>query len=155
MNRADIDNNDLRTKSGRKGRSLIRTTIDVTHFFKKKRAETTTIIKKRCTGLRKIQNDEEWECFYEAQAASLEPKPYPSLEAVRNVFALALKRNPESAEFNPSALWDLYCEKLTTANISTGCTGKCSVVKGRIAHQGKISKYSLNNSPVVFLRIDF
>jgi hypothetical protein len=55
-----------------------------------------------------MQNGEEWDCFYETQAASLEPKPYPSLEAVRNVFALALKRNLEIAEFNPLTRWDLH-----------------------------------------------
>jgi hypothetical protein len=54
---------------------------------------------------------------------------------------VALKRNPEIAEFNPLALWDLrYLREIDDADISTGCTGKCSVVKGRMAHQGKISK---------------
>jgi ABC-type nitrate/sulfonate/bicarbonate transport system substrate-binding protein len=89
-------------------RSLIRALVDAIHFFKTKKAETLAIIKKHCTELLRIQNDEEWECFYETQAASLEPKPYPSLEAIRNVFALALKRDPEIAEFNPLALWDLH-----------------------------------------------
>ena len=89
-------------------RSLIRALVDAIHFFKTQKAETLAIIKKHCTELLRIQNDEEWECFYETQAASFEPKPYPSLEAVRNVFALALKRDPEIAEFNPLALWDLH-----------------------------------------------
>jgi len=89
-------------------RSLIRALVDATHFFKTKKAETLAIIKKHCTELLKMQNDEEWDCFYETQASSLEAKPYPSLEAVRNVFALALKRNPEIADFHPLALWDLH-----------------------------------------------
>jgi ABC-type nitrate/sulfonate/bicarbonate transport system substrate-binding protein len=89
-------------------RSLIRALVDATHFFKTKKADTLAIIKKHCTELLKMQNDEEWDCFYETQASSLEAKPYPSLDAVRNVFALALKRNPEIADFNPLALWDLH-----------------------------------------------
>jgi ABC-type nitrate/sulfonate/bicarbonate transport system substrate-binding protein len=89
-------------------RSLIRALVDATHFFKTKKADTLAIIKKHCTELLKMQNDEEWDCFYETQASSLEAKPYPSLEAVRNVFALALKRNPEIADFHPLALWDLH-----------------------------------------------
>jgi ABC-type nitrate/sulfonate/bicarbonate transport system substrate-binding protein len=89
-------------------RSLIRALVDATHFFKTKKVETLAIIKKHCTELLKMQNDEEWDCFYETQASSLEAKPYPSLEAVRNVFALALKRNPEIADFHPLALWDLH-----------------------------------------------
>ncbi|MGB7950482.1 MAG: ABC transporter substrate-binding protein [Candidatus Binatia bacterium] len=89
-------------------RSLIRALIDATHFFKTRKADTLAVIKKHCTDLLKMQNDEEWDCFYETQASSLEAKPYPSLEAVRNVFALALKRNPEIADFHPLALWDLH-----------------------------------------------
>src|SRR5678815_2485315 len=89
-------------------RSLIRAMIDATHFFKTKKAETLAIIKKHCTELLKMQNDEEWDCFYDAQAASLESKPYPTLDAIQNVFALALKRDPEIRSFNPLALWDLH-----------------------------------------------
>jgi ABC-type nitrate/sulfonate/bicarbonate transport system substrate-binding protein len=44
-------------------RSLIMALIDATHFYKTKKAETLAIIKKRCTDLLKIQNDEEWNCF--------------------------------------------------------------------------------------------
>jgi len=54
---------------------------------------------------------------------------------------LTLERNPEIAEFNPLALWDLrYLRESDDADISIGCMGKCSVVKGRMARQGKISK---------------
>ena len=89
-------------------RSLIRALVDATHFFKTKKADTLAIIKKHCTELLKIQNDEEWDCFYDTQAASLEAKPYPTLAAIQNVFALALKRDPEIKSFNPLALWDLH-----------------------------------------------
>jgi ABC-type nitrate/sulfonate/bicarbonate transport system substrate-binding protein len=89
-------------------RGLILALIDATHFFKTKKAETLRIIKKHCSELLGMQNDEEWDCFYETQAASLEPRPYPTLEAVQNVFSLALKRSPEIAGFNPLVLWDLH-----------------------------------------------
>ena len=89
-------------------RSLILALIDAIHFFKTRKAETLTIIKKHCTDLLKMESDEEWDCFYETQAVSLEKKPYPSLEAIRNVFALAVKRDPEIETFNPLSLWDLH-----------------------------------------------
>jgi ABC-type nitrate/sulfonate/bicarbonate transport system substrate-binding protein len=89
-------------------RSLIRALIDGIHFYKTKKAETLAILKKDCTELLRMHNDEEWECFYETQAASLEVKPYPTLDAIRNVFALAVKRDPEIKNFNPLALWDLH-----------------------------------------------
>jgi hypothetical protein len=37
-----------------------------------------------------------------------EAKPYPTLDAIQNVFALALKSDPEIKHFNPLALWDLH-----------------------------------------------
>jgi hypothetical protein len=33
---------------------------------------------------------------------------FPRLDAIQNVFALALKRDPEIKHFNPLALWDLH-----------------------------------------------
>src|SRR5215510_15353417 len=72
-------------------RSLIMALIDGIHFFKTKKPDTLAIIKKHCAELLRIHDDEEWNCFYDAQAASLEAKPYPTLEAIQNVFALALK----------------------------------------------------------------
>ena len=92
-------------------RSLVLAMIDATHFFKTNKIDTLAIIKKNCSQLLKMQDDEEWDCFYENQAASLEAKPYPTPEALQNVFALALKRNPEIKNFNPLSLWDLHYVK--------------------------------------------
>jgi ABC-type nitrate/sulfonate/bicarbonate transport system substrate-binding protein len=89
-------------------RSLIMALADAVHFFKTRRGETLGIITKHCSELLRIDNDEEWSYFYDTQAESLEPKLYPSIEAIQNVFALALKRNPEIKQFNPLALWDLH-----------------------------------------------
>jgi hypothetical protein len=36
------------------------------------------------------------------------PEIFPRLDAIQNVFALALKRDPEIKHFNPLALWDLH-----------------------------------------------
>jgi ABC-type nitrate/sulfonate/bicarbonate transport system substrate-binding protein len=92
-------------------RGLIKALIDGVHFFKTKKADTLKILQTHCSELLKMRDAEEWDCFYENQAVSLESAPYPSLEAVRNVFALAVKRNPEIKEFNPLALWDLHYVK--------------------------------------------
>jgi hypothetical protein len=61
--------------------------------------------------LLKMHDDEEWNCFYDTQSESLEKAPYPSLEAIQNVFALGVKRDPQIKEFNPLALWDLHYVK--------------------------------------------
>jgi len=46
--------------------------------------------------------------LYNEWAQSLERKPYPSMEAMSNVFQLALRRNPEIADYNPVAMWDAH-----------------------------------------------
>ena len=56
----------------------------------------------------RLQSDEEVETLYEEWAGSLERKPYPSLQAISNVFQLAVRRNPEIADYNPLALWDTH-----------------------------------------------
>jgi hypothetical protein len=85
--------------------------IEGIHFFKTRKADTLAIIKKHCSQLLKMHDDDEWNCFYENQAESLEKVPYPSIEAIQNVFALAVKCDPEIKEFNPLALWDLHYVK--------------------------------------------
>ena len=92
-------------------RALIMAMIDGTHFFKTNKADTLKIVKEHCSELLKMRSDEEWDCFYDNQVTSLESAPYPSLEAIQNVFALAVKRDPEIKEFNPLALWDLHYVK--------------------------------------------
>jgi ABC-type nitrate/sulfonate/bicarbonate transport system substrate-binding protein len=92
-------------------RSLIMALIDGIHFFKTNKADTLKIVQKHCSQLLKMQGDEEWECFYENQISSLESAPYPSIEAIQNVFALAVKRDPQIKECNPLSLWDLHYVK--------------------------------------------
>ena len=92
-------------------RSLIRALVDGIHFFKTNKAGTLKIVKQHCSELLKMRDDEEWDCFYDNQMASLESAPYPSIAAIENVFALAVKRDPEIREFNPLSLWDLHYVK--------------------------------------------
>jgi ABC-type nitrate/sulfonate/bicarbonate transport system substrate-binding protein len=92
-------------------RGLIKALIDGVHFFKTQKADTLKVLQTHCSELLKMRDPEEWDCFYENQAASLESAPYPSIEAIQNVFALAVKRDPEIKEYNPLALWDLHYVK--------------------------------------------
>lgn len=92
-------------------RGLIMALIDGVHFFKTQKSATLKILQAHCSELLKMRDAEEWDCFYENQAASLESAPYPSIAAIQNVFALAVKRDPEIREYNPLALWDLHYVK--------------------------------------------
>ncbi|MCZ6622683.1 MAG: ABC transporter substrate-binding protein [Deltaproteobacteria bacterium] len=89
-------------------RGLLLALVDAIHFFKTRRQDTLDIINKTCRQLLKFQSDEELNCFYERKANSLERKPYPTLEAIQNVFALAVKGSPEIRDFNPLVMWDLH-----------------------------------------------
>jgi len=89
-------------------RRLIRGVVDTTHFFLTKKNQTLDILKTHVSPILKLDNDEEVETLYSDWTRSLERKPYPSTEAIENVFQLALRRNPEIADFNPLAMWDTH-----------------------------------------------
>ncbi len=89
-------------------RRLIRGLVDATHFFITRKAETLEILTNHISGILRLESEEETEDIYEAWARSLERKHYPSIEAIVNVSALAIRRNPEIADFNPLAMWDTH-----------------------------------------------
>jgi ABC-type nitrate/sulfonate/bicarbonate transport system substrate-binding protein len=87
---------------------LLHALVDAIHYFKTERQGTLDIINKTCRDLLKFKSDEELELFYEHHAASYEPKPYPTPEAIQNVFELGVHDTPEVAGFNPLVMWDLH-----------------------------------------------
>jgi ABC-type nitrate/sulfonate/bicarbonate transport system substrate-binding protein len=89
-------------------RLLTKGFVDAIHFFLTRKQETLEILKEHVTPILKLQSDDEVESLYDEWAHSLERKPYPALEAIENVFQLAVRRNPEIAGFNPLALWDTH-----------------------------------------------
>jgi len=89
-------------------RRLIRGFVDAIHFFISRKEETLEILKEHATPILRLQSEEEVNRLYGEWHQSLERKPYPSLEAISNVFQLAVRRNPEIAGFNPLALWDTH-----------------------------------------------
>ena len=89
-------------------RRLIRGFVDTTHFFITREQETLEILKEHASPILHLQSDQEVETLYKEWAHSLERKPYPAIEAIANVFQLAVRRNPEVANFNPLALWNSH-----------------------------------------------
>jgi ABC-type nitrate/sulfonate/bicarbonate transport system substrate-binding protein len=89
-------------------RQLIRGLVDAIHFFITRRRETLEILKEHAAPILRLQSDEEVEMLYEGWIRSLERKPYPSVQAITNVFQLAVRRNPELAGFNALALWNTH-----------------------------------------------
>lgn len=89
-------------------RRLLLALVDAIHFFKTRRRDTLDILNKSCRDVLKFQSAREEAVFYDNEVASLERKPYPTMEAIQNVFALAARENPEIQGFNPLVLWDLH-----------------------------------------------
>jgi NitT/TauT family transport system substrate-binding protein len=89
-------------------RQLTKGLVDAIHFFLTRKQDTLEILKEHATPILKLQSDAEVETLYDEWAQSLERKPYPNLQAIANVFQLAVRRNPEIAGYNPLALWDTH-----------------------------------------------
>jgi len=89
-------------------RRLIRGFVDTIHFFLTRKEETMKILKNHLPAALGIKTDAELAALYGEWAESLERKPYPSMDAMANVFQLALRRNPEVEGYNPVAMWNTH-----------------------------------------------
>jgi ABC-type nitrate/sulfonate/bicarbonate transport system substrate-binding protein len=89
-------------------RRLTRGFVDAIHFFITRKDDTLEILKEHATPILRLQSDQEVETLYDEWAQSLERKPYPALQAIANVFQLAVRRNPEISGYNPLALWNTH-----------------------------------------------
>ena len=89
-------------------RLLIRGFVDTIRFFITREQQTLEILKEHAAPILHLESDEEIGMLYREWADSLARKPYPSIEAIANVFQLAIRRNPEIASFNPLTLWDSH-----------------------------------------------
>ena len=82
--------------------------MDAIHHFKTRKKDTLAIINETCRGLLRMQSDEELETYYDECAKIFEKKPYPTPEAIKNVFQLGVHDTPEVAGFNPLVMWDMH-----------------------------------------------
>jgi ABC-type nitrate/sulfonate/bicarbonate transport system substrate-binding protein len=85
-------------------RRLIRGLVDAIHFFLTRKEETLEILNHHLNAALHLETDEEVAALYNEWAQSLNRKPYPSIEAIDNVFKLAVRRDPDIAGFNPIAM---------------------------------------------------
>ena len=97
--RRDLDHHhEICKKHEAKIRRLIRGFVDTIHFFITRKQETLEILKEHASPILHLQSDEEVETLYEEWAHSLERKPYPAIEAIANVFQLAVQAQPGGRE---------------------------------------------------------
>jgi len=89
-------------------RALVRGLVEGIHFFLTRREETLSVLRDHAMSVLGLESEEEVQAIYDEWCGFLERKPYPTTEAIDNVFALALRRNPEVAGLNPLSLWDTH-----------------------------------------------
>lgn len=77
------------------------------HYFKTQPEKTIKILKERHTN-EGIMDETMARTMYKELARILEPKLYPSLQAVSNVYEEAVRQDKDAAKVAPMALWDTH-----------------------------------------------
>ncbi len=81
--------------------------IEGIHFFKTKPEETISIIQKRFDKQGRM-NREQATITQQSLAGILEPKLYPKMLAIANVYEEAIRQDKDAKKINPMELWDLH-----------------------------------------------
>jgi ABC-type nitrate/sulfonate/bicarbonate transport system substrate-binding protein len=81
--------------------------IEGVAYFKTRPAESRKIIKERHTS-EGIMDDAMAERVYRELARVLEPRLYPAMDAIANVYREALRQDADAAKVNPLSLWNLH-----------------------------------------------
>lgn len=77
------------------------------HYFKTHPEESTKIIKELYDNEGEL-DDEAAAFLYNDLNRLLEPKLYPTMQAVSNVYEEAIRQDKDAAKVNPMALWDMH-----------------------------------------------
>jgi ABC-type nitrate/sulfonate/bicarbonate transport system substrate-binding protein len=81
--------------------------IDGIHFFKTQPEASAKIIQERYDKEGKL-NYEQATYMYQQLAPILEPKLYPTMAAIANVYEEAKRQDADARKINPMELWDLH-----------------------------------------------
>ena len=81
--------------------------IEGIHFFKTKPLESIDIIRKNYLKEGKLTRAQAT-VVYEGLAPILEPKLYPTMAAIANVYEEGVRQDKDALKINPMALWDLH-----------------------------------------------
>jgi ABC-type nitrate/sulfonate/bicarbonate transport system substrate-binding protein len=76
-------------------------------FFKTRPEESIKVIQQRCTKHGQM-NLEQATITWQSLAGILEPKLYPTMLAISNVYEEAVRQDKDARKVNPMALWDLH-----------------------------------------------
>ena len=80
--------------------------IEGIHYFKTKPDESAKIIQRRYTKGGQLTYEQAM-LAHQWLAPTLQPKLYPSMAAIGNVYEIALRHDKEARKINPLSLWNL------------------------------------------------
>jgi ABC-type nitrate/sulfonate/bicarbonate transport system substrate-binding protein len=81
--------------------------IEGIHFFKTQPEKSIEVIRRRYDREGELSR-EQATYIYQQLAPALEPKLYPSIAAIANVYEEAKRQDPDAKKINPMELWDLH-----------------------------------------------
>jgi ABC-type nitrate/sulfonate/bicarbonate transport system substrate-binding protein len=81
--------------------------IEGIHFFKTAPQKSVEVIRRRYDREGELSR-EQATYIYQQLAPALEPKLYPGMAAIANVYEEAKRQDPDAKKINPMELWDLH-----------------------------------------------
>ncbi len=103
---------------------MLKAIIEGVHFFKTKPEHTIDILQRRYTK-EGTMSREIAAATYALTAPQLEPKLFPSMRAINNVYQEALRQDKDAAKITPLELWDThFIRKLSDSGFISGLYGK-------------------------------
>jgi ABC-type nitrate/sulfonate/bicarbonate transport system substrate-binding protein len=103
-------------------------------FFKTKPEQAIKIIQERCTKHGQM-NLEQATITHQSLAGILEPKLYPKMQAIANVYEEAIRQDKDAKKINPMALWDLHhLRRLDDMGFADGLYGPRNTPDGGHGH---------------------
>ena len=81
--------------------------IEGIHFFKTQPEKTMQILQKRFTNHGQM-DAEIAKATYDCYAHHFEPKLYPTMAAINNVYQEGVRQDKDAAKINPMELWDMH-----------------------------------------------
>jgi hypothetical protein len=109
--------------------------IEGIHFFKTRPEQAIGIIQKRFDKQGKM-NPEQATITHQSLAGILEPKLYPKMLAIANVYEEAVRQDKDAKKINPMELWDLHhLRRIDDTGFADGLYGKRNMAAAPRGHK--------------------
>jgi ABC-type nitrate/sulfonate/bicarbonate transport system substrate-binding protein len=118
--------------------------IEGIHFFKTRPEEAIGIIQKRYDKFGQM-NLEQATITHQSLAGILEPKLYPKMQAIANVYEEAIRQDKDAKKINPMELWDLHhLRRLDDTGFVDALYGQRNVTSATRAHDHEHSHAAID-----------